>query len=93
MAKRHVILSKGCIVVGSSPAPISNKYNMKRYKIRILLNSGTTSWFADEIIISNLEDEGGTSNNYIFCDDEGLYKYYPVANTIIEELEPLHPEL
>lgn len=65
---------------------------MKRYKIRILLNSGTTGWFADEIIISNLENEGGTSN-YIFCDDEGLYKYYPVANTIIEELEPLHPEL
>jgi len=28
MAKRYVILSKGCIVVGSSPTPITNeKYN------------------------------------------------------------------
>lgn len=61
---------------------------MKRYNIRIILQSRTTSWFADEIITSNLVDDGGTNNNYAFCDDDGLYNYYPVANTIIEELAP-----
>jgi hypothetical protein len=57
---------------------------MKRYKIRILLNSGTTSWFEAEVIISNLINSSG--DKYIFRDDQGLHKFYPAANTIIEEL-------
>ena len=57
---------------------------MKKYKIRIIINSGTTSWFADEVITSNLINNSG--DKYIFRDDQGLHKFYPAANTIVEEL-------
>mgnify|MGYP003392093190 CR=1 FL=1 len=57
---------------------------MKKYKIRIIINSGTTSWFADEVITSNLINNSG--DKYIFRDDQGLHKFYPAVNTIVEEL-------
>ena len=57
---------------------------MKKYKIRIIINSGTTSWFADEVITSNLINNSG--DKYIFRDDQGLQKFYPAVNTIVEEL-------
>ena len=58
---------------------------MKKYKIRILINSGDSKWWTEEIITANLVDYG---NNYIFCDNDGLHTYYPITNTIVEELAP-----
>lgn len=66
---------------------------MKKYKIRIIIQSGSTSWFSEEVIISNLISDGYKSNNYTFRDDEGLYKYYPASFTIVEELKNEKPTI
>lgn len=66
---------------------------MKTYRIRIILQSGTTAGFTEETITSNLTSDGYKSTNYTFCDDDGLYKYYPTSCTIIEELKNEKPTI
>jgi len=68
---------------------------MSTYKIRILLNSGTTGWFADETI-TNVKLASASGNNYQFYDDSDKnnikWKYYPVAYTIVEQIDDPTPE-
>lgn len=59
---------------------------MSTYKIRIILNSGTGSWFADEII-ENTTLISASGNNYQFRDDNNKWKYYPVSYTIVEQMD------
>ena len=61
---------------------------MKRYRIRILLQAGTQCWL-EETIIAHLASSSGT--NYQFVDEKSKWKYNPVANTIVEQLEDLDP--
>ena len=57
---------------------------MKEYRIRVLLNSGSTSYFGlDTIIKGELAEIG--DNYYCFKDDNGRFSYYPIINTIVEE--------
>jgi hypothetical protein len=63
---------------------------MKTYRIRILVHAGTQRWI-EETIIAHLASSSGT--NYQFVDDDNRWKYYPVANTIVEQLEDLIPNL
>lgn len=65
------------------------QYKMKRYRIRILVHAGTQCWI-EEIIISKLVSTSGT---FQFVDDEGKWKYYPINNTIVEQLDDLTPQL
>ena len=56
----------------------------KKYRVRILPQNGTTQWLAEEIIVAerfNTSDKG----YYVFMEDE-KEKYYPINNTIVEEL-------
>jgi len=64
---------------------------MSTYKIRILLNSGTTGWFADETI-TDVKLASASGNNYQFYDDNNRWKYYPVAYTIVEQIDDPTPE-
>lgn len=68
---------------------------MSTYKIRILLNSGTTGWWSDEII-ENVKLASASGNNYQFYDDRDKdnikWKYYPVAYTIVEQIDDPAPE-
>ena len=59
---------------------------MKIYRIRILVQAGTQCWI-EEIITARLTSTSG--NCYTFVDDDHRWKYYPVANTIVEQLEDL----
>jgi hypothetical protein len=63
---------------------------MKTYRIRILVHAGTQCWI-EETIVAHLRSTSG--NNYQFVDDNHRWKYYPVANTIVEQLEDLIPNL
>jgi hypothetical protein len=64
---------------------------MSTYKIRILLNSGTTGWFSEEII-TDVKLASASGNNYQFYDDKNRWKYYPVAYTIVEQIDDTTPE-
>ena len=61
---------------------------MKRYRIRIILQAGTQCWL-EETIVVHLASSSGT--NYQFVDEKNKWKYYPVASTIVEQLEDLDP--
>ena len=68
---------------------------MSTYKIRILLNSGTTKgWVYEKITDVKLASSSG--NNYQFYDDRDKdnikWKYYPVAYTIVEQIDDPTPE-
>jgi len=67
---------------------LRNNINMKRYRIRILVQAGTQCWL-EETIVAHLASSSGT--NYQFVDEKNRWKYYPVANTIVEQLEDLDP--
>ena len=57
---------------------------MKKYRIKVLMNGGSTAYLAiDYIIEGELASIGSTY--YRFRDNEGKESYYPIANTIIEE--------
>lgn len=64
---------------------------MSTYKIRILLNSGTTGWWADEII-TDVKLASSSGSNYQFYDDQNRWKYYPTAYTIVEQIDDPTPE-
>jgi hypothetical protein len=58
---------------------------MKEYRVRVILQSGSTSWFSvDHMIKGQLADIG--RNHYKFVDEAGKESYYPTASTIIEEV-------
>ena len=60
--------------------------SMKKYRIRVLIQSGSTSYFGvDKTISAELVYSGG-NGYYKFMDDKGKDQYYPIINTIIEEL-------
>ena len=64
---------------------------MSTYKIRILMNSATSNWWADETI-TGVKLATASGNNYQFYDDKNRWKYYPVANTIVEQIDDPTPE-
>ena len=57
---------------------------MKKYRIRVMLNSGSTSYFGLDTTIKGELTEIG-DNYYRFRDDNGRFSYYPIVNTIVEE--------
>lgn len=61
-----------------------------RYRIRILAQAGTQCWI-EEVITSKLVSASG--NTFQFVDAEGKWKYYPINNTIVEQIDDLTPEL
>jgi hypothetical protein len=58
--------------------------NNCRVRIRILANSGTQCWITEEIDIKYFSTS--QSGYYYFKTEDGRSLYYPVANTIIEEI-------
>ena len=64
---------------------------MSTYKIRILMQSGTSTLWADETI-TDVKLASVSGNNYQFYDDKNRWKYYPVAYTIVEQIDDPTPE-
>ena len=64
---------------------------MSTYKIRILINSGDSKWWSQETI-TGVELANASGSNYQFYDDKNRWKYYPVANTIVEQIDDPTPE-
>ena len=60
------------------------KMEKKRYEIRILMQSGTTQqWLTEEIEAVNFHT---SQSGYYYFSIDGKGKYYPINNTIVEEL-------
>jgi len=57
---------------------------MKEYRIRVLLNSGTTSYFAVDTRVKG-EIEYSGNGYHKFINSDGRISYYPIINTIIEQ--------
>lgn len=57
---------------------------MKKYRIKVLMHGGSTSYLAiDHTIKGELVDY--TEGFYKFMDENGKVSYYPILNTIIQE--------
>lgn len=56
---------------------------MKEYKIRILMQCGTTQQWMTEMI--KVKDFWASGSYYYFKTEDDKQLYYPVNNTIIEE--------
>ena len=59
---------------------------MKEYKIRILMQCGTTQQWMTEIIKAKKFWVGTSGNYYFFQTEDDKVSYYPVNSTIINEL-------
>ncbi len=68
---------------------------MNKYKIRILVNTGTQCW-VEETITAHLHEISGcykfytletvTTGSNLVREDK-IWKYYPLNNTIVEQLD------
>ena len=57
---------------------------MRKYKIRILLNDGSTAHWTEEIITAKRFEVYRAC--YFFVTENDKDAYYPVSNTIINEI-------
>ena len=64
---------------------------MEKYKIEIMLSSGTTSWFRERILekVKNLSIGRGY---YHFKMEDDLSHYYPMDKTIVTKLKSENDE-
>ena len=59
----------------------------KRYAIRILMQSGTTQqWLTEEFEAEYFTPGGNGMSGYYYFRVDGKGKYYPMTQTIVEEL-------
>jgi hypothetical protein len=57
---------------------------MKKYKIKILVQAGSQGWFTETIEAKSLYTSQG--GYYCFELSDGKSAYYPINNTIIEQI-------
>lgn len=58
---------------------------MAKYKIQVLMHSGTTQqWMEEEIEASEFYT---SSSGYYYFKVDSKSRYYPIQNTIIEEID------
>jgi hypothetical protein len=57
---------------------------IKKYTIRILMQSGTYGTLKEEV--TAIELHSAERGYYCFKTQDGKLKYYPISNTIIEEI-------
>lgn len=57
---------------------------MKKYKIKILLQAGSQCWFTETIEAKSLY--ASQHGYYCFELSDGKNAYYPINNTIIEQI-------
>jgi len=58
---------------------------MKKYKVRILMQSGTTQHWIEECFEADARLNTGSGYYYFLVDNKS--KYYPMQNTIVEEID------
>lgn len=58
----------------------------KKYSVRILMQCGTTQQWITEVFEAEKFFVGTTGSGYYYFMVEGKQKYYPIVNTIVEEL-------
>ena len=58
---------------------------MKKYKIKILLQAGSQGWFTETIEAKSVYTQSSIRYYYFELSD-GKGVYYPINNTIIEEI-------
>lgn len=61
------------------------KKETKRYSVRILMQCGTTQQWITEVFEAE-QFIANTEGSYYWFMVDGKQKYYPVINTIVEEL-------
>ena len=58
----------------------------KKYRVRILMQSGTTQQWLEEEFEAEQFSPNSTASGYYWFKVDGKQRYYPITNTIIEEL-------
>lgn len=58
---------------------------MKKYSVRILMQCGTTQQWLTETVDA-VRFSVGQAGYYYFQTEDGKAKYYPINNTIVEEI-------
>jgi len=59
---------------------------MKKYKIDVLLSSGTTSW-ADTYTLENVTRFFAHEGYYYFETEDGLGHYFPISKSIVRQIK------
>jgi len=58
---------------------------MKKYRVRILMQSGTTQqWVEEEFEATSFIASNGSE--YYYFEIKGKRRYYPIQHTIVEEI-------